>query len=258
MRVFLAIGATVVLAVVAGTTANGSDAAPKAAQMGGVWFTARYQGSFDATWRNSSPVELPDIQHPFRCGGGDLSGELTSSVQPQGKFKVWIGHELGSRQFSIVFKPPNGNPKGVVMSNRTAQGFLMRYSGGQCVREDIPEPGCGAHTVTVPVNPLTPVSGRFDSSLNPVWDVNLSWPLEPVTIGCDDGIFFPTDYDYGWRAAPLRAKQLYRCGVKKPRRCKMTVGRDRTYVFDQTDGAATYTTNLHVTWTVALSAAGKG
>jgi len=257
MRILLAIGTAAILATVAGT-ARGSSAAPKAAQMGGVWFVANYQGSFDATWRSSRPVLLPDAQHPFRCEGDDASGSLTSSLRPQGKFKVWIGHDLGSRQLSIAFKPPNGSARGIVTSNRTAQGFLMRYSGGQCVRSDIAQPGCGAHTVTTRVNPLTEVSGRFDSGLNPVWHVNPSWPLEPQTIGCSDGIFFPTDYGYGWQAATLRARQLYRCGIKKPRRCKMTIGRDRTYVFDQTDGGETYTTNLHEKWSITFAASGKG
>jgi hypothetical protein len=259
IRALLAIGTAAILATVAGTVPRGSAAAPKAAQMGGVWFVAHYQGSFDATWRSSRPVLLPDAQHPYQCEGDDSSGSLTSSVRPQGKpFKVWIGHELGSRPLSIGFRPPNGMHKGVVTSNRTAQGFLMRYSGGQCVRSDIAQPGCGAHTLITPVAPLSEVSGRFDSGLSPVWHVNLSWPLEPQTIGCSDGIFFPTDYDYGWRAATLRAKQLYRCGIKKPRHCKMTIGRERTYVFNQTDRGETYTTNLHVKWSITFAAAGKG
>jgi hypothetical protein len=259
IRALLAIGAAAILATVAGTVARGSAAAPRAAQMGGVWFVASYEGTLDATWRSSSPVVLPDVQHPFRCGGDDSSGQLMSSVRPQRKaFKVWIGHELGGRQLSIGFRPPSGMHTGVVTSNRTAQGFLMRYSGHQCVRYDIPQPGCGAHTVTTSVMPLDEVSGRFDSALSPVWHVNPSWPLEPQTIDCSDGIFFPTDYDYGWRAATLRAKQLYRCGMKKPRRCKMTIGRDRTYVFNQVDGGETYTTNLHVTWSITFAAAGKG
>jgi hypothetical protein len=53
-------------------------------------------------------------------------------------------------------------------------------------------------------------------------------------------------------------KQLYRCGIKKPRRCKMTIGRDRTYVLNQTDGGETYTTNLHETWSLTFAAAGRG
>lgn len=258
-RVLLAIGVAAILATVAGTVARGSAAAPKAAEIGGVWFVVNYQASFDATWRSSRPVLLPDTQHPFQCEGDDASGSLTSSLRPQGKpFKVWVGHDLGSRPLSIAFRPPNGNPKGIVTSNRTAQAFLMRYSGGQCVRSDIEQPGCGAHTLTTPVMPLSSASGRFDSGLNPVWHVNPSWPLEPQTIGCSDGIFFPTDYGYGWQAAALRAKQLYRCGIKKPRRCRMTIGRDRTYVFNQTDGGETYTTNLHETWSITFAAAGRG
>ena len=109
IRALLAVGMAAILATVAGTVARESAAAPKAAQMGGVWFVANYQGTFDATWRSSRPVLLPDAQHPFQCQGDDSSGSLTSSVRPQGKpFKVWIGHDLGSRQLSIFFRPPNG------------------------------------------------------------------------------------------------------------------------------------------------------
>jgi hypothetical protein len=258
MKILLAIGATAVLAVFAGTIANGSSAAPRAAQMGGVWFNASYAASFDATWSQSSPVVLPTPDHPFQCGGGDLSGELTSSLQPGGKFKVWVGYELGDRHLSIAFKPPHGTPKGVVTSNRTAQEWFMQYSGHQCVRYDIPEPGCGAHTVTVPVMPLNVVGGDGDWGPKKIWDVQPNWPLEPQTIGCGDGIFYPPDFDLDWSAAPWRAKQLYRCGMKKPRRCKMTIGRDRTYVYDQTDGVTRYTTNLHVTWSMTFSGATKG
>ena len=60
------------------------------------------------------------------------------------------------------------------------------------------------------------------------------------------------------RAATLRARQLYRCGIKKPRRYKLTIGRDRTYMFNQADGGSMYTTNLHVKWSITFSAAGKG
>jgi hypothetical protein len=92
IRALLAIGTAAILGTVAGTVARESAAAPKAAQMGGVWFVANYQGTFDATWRSSRPVLLPDAQHPFQCQGDDSSGSLTSSVRPQGKpFKVWIG-----------------------------------------------------------------------------------------------------------------------------------------------------------------------
>jgi len=89
--------------------------------------------------------------------------------------------------------------------------------------------------------------------------VDVSWPREPAdSVGCEDGIFFPPDYDYGWRAAELRLKKLYRCGISKPRRCKMTIGRERTYVFDQTDRGTRYQSALHVTWSLTFAATGRG
>jgi hypothetical protein len=174
-------------------------------------------------------------------------------------FFVSVGHELGGRLFHVWFRPPNGGDKGVVTSNRTAQGWLMRYSGGQCVRSEIAQPGCGAHTLTTDVAPFSPISGHFDGGLNPLYRVQLSWPLEPPDIiGCSDGIFLPTDYDYGWRAAAIRAKTLYRCGIKKPRRCRITIGRDRTYVFDKWDGGEHYTSTVHAKWSLTFIAAGRG
>ena len=173
IRVLLAIGVAAVLAGAAGTLAGGSAAAPSASQLDGVKFKVRYQGSFDATWHDSSPVVLPDTQHPFRCGGGDSSGTLTSSVHSNSKpFVFKLGHEPGSSGLSHAFRPPNGMEKAMVTSNRTAQGFFMRYSGHQCIREDIPQPGCGTHTFRGDVAPINSSSGRMDS-INPVYHVFL-------------------------------------------------------------------------------------
>ena len=260
IRTLLAIGAAAILAAVAGTLAGGSVAAPSASQMDGVKFKVRYQGSLDATWHDSSPVVLPDTQHPFRCGGDDSSGTLTSSVHSNSKpFIFKLGHEPGGSGLSHAFRPPNGMEKATVTSNRTAQGFLMRYSGHQCIREEIAQPGCGAHTFRGDVAPINSSSGRMDSSNNPVYHVFLAWQLEPeLAIGCSNDIVFPGDFDYGWRDAVLRAKPLYRCGVRKPRRCKLTIGRERTYVYNVTDGSATYSSTVHVKWSVTFAAAGRG
>ena len=259
IRVLLAIGVAAVLAGAGGTLAGGSAAAPSASQLDGVKFKVRYQGSFDATWHDSSPVVLPDTQHPFRCGGGDSSGTLTSSVHSNSKpFVFKLGHEPGSSGLSHAFRPPNGMEKAMVTSNRTAQGFFMRYSGHQCIREDIPQPGCGTHTFRGDVAPINSSSGRMDSSINPVYHVFLDWQLEPETpIGCSDGIVYPGDFSYGWRDAVLRAKPLYRCGLRKPRRCKLTIGRERTYVQNTTQGDATYSSTVHVKWSVTFTAAGR-
>jgi hypothetical protein len=254
-------GVTAILAVAVGMLAGVSAASPQAEQalMGGPKFIVRYQGSLEATWHNDRPVQSPDQNHTFRCEGDDSSGTLTSSVRPGPKpFVVRAYHEAGSSWLSVSFRPPNGGDKGVVTSNRTAQGWLMRYSGHQCVREEIPQPGCGAHTFVGDVAPFDSVTGRLGSGVDPVYRLQVSWPLEPETIGCSDGITYPPDYRYGWEAATLRLKKLYRCGIRAPRRCKLTIGRERTYVFDQTDGGEHYTSTLHIKWSATFVAAGRG
>ena len=205
-------------------------------------------------------MQVPDPNHTFRCEGDDLSGTLTSSVRPGRRpFFISVGHELGGRSLSVWFRPPNGMDKGVVTSARTAQGFLMRYSGGQCIRQEIAQPGCGAHTVTTDVMPFSSISGRLDSGINPLYRVQVDWPLEPPNIiGCDDGVILPGDYGYGWQAAAIRAKTLYRCGIKKPRRCKITIGRDRTYVVDRWDRGSHYESMVHIKWSLTFIAAGRG
>ena len=260
IRTLSVIGVAAILAAVAGTVAGGSAAAPSAAQLDGVKFKVRYEGSFDATWHDSSPVVIPDPQHTFRCGGGDSSGTLTSSVHSNSKpFIFMLYHEPGGSGLSHRFRPPNGLEKATVTSNRTAQGFLMRYSGHQCIREEIPQPGCGAHTFLGDVMPINSSSGRMDSSINPVYHVFLDWQLEPeLAIGCSDDIVYPPGFGYGWQDDVLRAKPLYRCGMRKRRRCKLTIGRERTYVYNVTQDGATYSSTVHVKWSVTFTAAGRG
>ncbi len=263
-RILLAFGATAILAVAGATLAGNSTASPTAkAQLAGApKFIVRYEGSLDATWHNYSPVQLPDPGHTFRCSGGDASGSLTSSVRPGSKkFVIRVGKEPGGSWLSIDFsRNPDKNGMddyAVVTSNRTAQEWLMRYSGHECKRFDIEEPGCGAHTVVGGVIPIGSVNG-LNSGVNPVYHLQPEWPLEPETIGCGNDIVYPTDFRYGWEAATLRLKQLYRCGLRKPRRCRMTIGRERTYVYNQTDGGATYSSTVHIKWSMTFVAAGRG
>jgi hypothetical protein len=260
-RIFSALGATAILAVAGAALAGISSASPTAkAQLAGApKFIVRYQASLDATWHNSSPVQLPDQNHTFRCGGGDGSGSFTSSVRPGGKpFVIRVGKEPGGSWLSIDFSRNGGNDKGVVTSNRTAQEWLMRYSGHECKRFDIEEPGCGAHTLVTDVAPLESITGNFNSGVSPVYRLQPAWPIEPETIGCGDGIVYPTDYRYGWEAAQLRLKQLYRCGLRKPRRCRITIGRERTYAYDQMEGDAHHTSTVHIKWSITFAAAGRG
>ena len=157
------------LAVIAGTLAERSTAAPSAHEgLSGVKFKVRYEGTFDATWHDSSPVQLPDPQHTFRCSGGDSSGTLTSSVHSNRKAFIFsLGYEPGGSWLSPGFRPANGIELATVTSNRTAQGWFMRYSGHQCVRYDIPQPGCAEHTFQGGVVPINSSSGRLAQAPNP-------------------------------------------------------------------------------------------
>ena len=256
----LVFGLAAILAVIGGIVVSSSAASPTAETMatGAPKVIIRYQASLEATWRTSSPVVLPDPSHTFRCGGGEESGTLTSSLRPgPKKFVVRVGGEFTSRYISIDFSGHNGMDKGYVTSNRTAQGFLMRYSGHECKRFEIEQPGCGAHTVLTSVVPLSSANG-VNSGRNPVYQIAPGWPLEPETIGCSDGIFFPPTFSRGWEAAPLHLRQLYRCGIRKPRGCRMTIGRDRTYVFNKEDRGTTYTSTMHIKWSILFQAAGRG
>jgi hypothetical protein len=38
----------------------------------------------------------------------------------------------------------------------------------------------------------------------------------------------------------------------------MTIGRERTYVHNQTDGGVTYESTVHIKWSMTFQAAGRG
>jgi hypothetical protein len=126
----------------------------------------------------------------------------------------------------------------------------MRYSGGECHQVPIDESGCGGHTFTGHVA-LLPDGGSFEFSHNRVY---LDWEAEPETLGCDDGI----QYDaadatrMGQHFGRMVVKTLWRCGIRKGRRCKITIGRSSDYPFQATQQEETYTSNVHVDWSVTL------
>jgi hypothetical protein len=62
---------------------------------------------------------------------------------------------------------------------------------------------------------------------------------------------------FGQPYARLYAKQLDRCGMRKPHRCERTVGAASDYSFQATQNEITYTSNVHTEWSVTFRAIGK-
>lgn len=229
------------LAITPATLSSGPDASssPQRAAATGVKFVLDFRGNLSGTWRQTSP-----FVGGFACKGQDLSGSLTSSVRPGNKPYIFIAYKEGRRV--RVYSPAQSPPTGLVTSNRTAQGWITRYSGGQCRQVPIDTSGCGAHTFPGAVSLTLPARGRNR--------VVLSWEVEPETIGCLDGF----TYDYRVQHfAKLYEKQLYRCGMRRPRGCRLTIGGSADYPSQTTQDDITYTSNVHVAWSVTLRAVGR-
>ncbi len=250
IRILSILFATAILAIAVLSVAGMPAASASPERLTGVKFVLEYRGSLNGTWHNTYAVDQS------KCIGDDFSGSFTSSVRPGSKrFTVVVDSEFGHRPF-LDWGANQGTSKGVVTSNRTAQGWLMKYSGGECHPVQKDESGCGAHTFAGQVG-LEPVGGSFGFNRNRVY---LNWALEPEpAIGCDDGVVYdskseaPNGAGYG----KLDVKKLYRCGFRKPRRCKLTIGRSSNFSFHDTKGPASYTSTVHIEWSVTFVAVGR-
>lgn len=235
------------LAVVAAATGAGTADASSSSARGysQVKFALDYRGTISGTWRNSSPV----VNQGFQCKGHDLSGSFTSTVRPGSRRQtVQLYKDLGGRKIQMQWKP--NNPMGVVSSNRTAQGWMMVRSGGQCRQVPKDESGCGAHTFNGLAR-LEPAGGSWAFSRN---RAVLSWEPEPETIGCDDGMTYDHRIGtlFGQHYARFVPKTLYLCGIRKGRRCRFTIGATSDYPFQVTQNEETYTSNVHTEWSVTF------
>jgi hypothetical protein len=240
-------------AVVAGVSASSADAARQTAS--GVRFVVTYRGTLQGTWQMSSPVLLPGPNEPYRCQGDSSSGSLTSSVAPGSRpFIAIADNEFGHY---LYLSTPTVQPRGLVTSNQSAQGFLLTYSGGQCVRKDMPEPGCGANTFAGSASPLSYDGGELMKNLNRLY---LAWELTPPdTTGCDDMLEFDVRYmnPGGGAAAALDLKKLYRCGVRNPHGCTLTIHGQTRYAARHDEGPETFDSTYTIEWSATFKAAGR-
>jgi hypothetical protein len=185
---------------------------------------------------------------------------MTSAVRPAEPYYLTVYKAFGS--IETKFSPnAHGSTKGRVSLDRSAQSWLMRYSGGQCTRFDDAWPGCGSRTFVGQAVPLDGISEQGNSR------VHLQWQVEPDTEGCIVAIFLyggltkvPDPWD--GVAATLFRKKLYQCGMARPRACRITIAGKKTYTDhreekSETAPTTTFDTVLHIEWKLTLVAVGR-
>lgn len=235
-----------------------APASAQPAQEGGVKFLMQYQGAFGGTYSEVQPVGTSS--NKFVCSGHEEHRSMTSSVRPAEPYYLTVYKAFGS--IETKFSPnAHGSTKGRVSLDRAATSWLMRYSGGQCTRYDETWPGCGSRTFLGQAVPLDGIGGAGKSR------VHLQWQLEPDTEGCIVAIFLYgglTKVPDPWErvAALLDSKKLYRCGMARPRGCRITIGGKKTYTDhreekSETAPTTTIDTVLHIEWKLTLVAVGR-
>lgn len=233
--------ALVILATVAGTSMQASAGSQRS--YSSVTFALDYRGTVSATWRNWSPVI-----GGLTCRGHDSSGAFTSSVRPGSQaYTLRLYKDLGGRKVLMQWKPENA--MGLVTSNRTAQGWLMRYSGGQCSQVPRDQSGCGAQSFTGQVA-LESLGGSTSLRKR----LFLHWATEEERLDCSDGITYDRRFGtpLGQRPATVLVRTLYGCGIRKGRSCKITIGGTTDYPFQVTQNETTYTSNVRTEWSVTF------
>lgn len=224
-----------------------------ASLVGGVRFEIQYRGSWEGTWRNV--LFKPDATSGRSCQGHEFSGSFKSSVRPGAKpYTVTVEKE--GRTLYLDWRPGNGATRGIVTSTRTNEGWMLTYTGGNCIRS-VPPPfeGCGTHTFAGPV-----ALAGFSPFLRGVHRVYLAWLVEPdlpCRTGEDGvrGVSFPTEA----ARQVLDLEKLYRCGVRKPRGCRLTLGGRKSFSAESTSegGAGVHSGSSSVEWSVTFVSIGK-
>jgi hypothetical protein len=225
------------LACVALAGAPAASASRSVAPSVGVKFVIQYRGSFEGKWHNT--VTKPPSGNVYDCDDSDTSGTVTSSVRPGSTpFTVVVFREFG-RDLHLDFGTQNTAPKGVVSTTTTGEGWVMHYSGGECQR--IPDAlleGCGARTFAGAVG-FAGLSG-------------LDRIVESVYLDCT-----PTE----GAKAKLDLRKLFRCGIRKPRGCRLTIGGSRSYTVDKSGsspgGNERFTGSSRVFWSITFVAVGR-
>lgn len=240
--------AVVVCAVVAAAVATAAPS-PASESTTGIRFTVHYQGSFDGSWRSTLTKPIDPVR--YRCDGNDSWGTFKSSVRPAKPATITVGSE-GGKSFYFV---GNGAWRGVVSSARTGEGWLLGLSQGTCVRRPMAANGCSTRTFSYNGVGL----GGYRQSWNPVQRVYLDWMLEPEGshVDCPGGEMGAVHPPEG-ALASLDMRKLYRCGVRKPRGCKLTIRGQRSYSVNESAGEGQSSTGSgRIEWSATFVSTGR-
>lgn len=217
-------------------------------QLKTVKFVIDFRGNLNASWHDATAVDL----RQFRCSGDDETGTFTSSVRPGHKRSTLVL----SKDFSHVDATWNDN-HGAVKSNRTSQGWMMGVKDHQCQQLPMIYADCGANAFEGPAQ-LTWVGGSAGASFTRIF---LEWQQEPYwdeakTPHCSRGEVYDPSSVTGTGAgfAKLSLDKLYRCGVRKGRRCTMTISSTKDFPYHVVQGDLTEDSSVHVDWSATFRA----
>jgi hypothetical protein len=231
-------------------------------------FLVQYSSQISGSWHRSTAKGT-------KCGAPtEESGTFSSTLAPGARpLTIVVDRDSGH----IHVRWPNEEPRGKVNASRTAEGW---YTKGGCdpyppqALEHIPldNSGCRTRSFATVVS-LRPLSGQYEDR-GPT-RMLLDWQRGPTTsLHCNSGTY--EDGGDGanagsWlerTAQPLNWTTLYRCGVRNPKGCRMTIGTTRTFSeqkewtradfgYPEREGIWVEAATVRIKWSVTFVAVGS-
>ena len=249
------------LVLIVGVGATSAVATP--AQSTGARFLIQYKASFVGDW---SIVTGPGTRCP-ETNYEEQSGTFSSSVKTGSrKYVVDVYRPFTSIQWDYTPKR-SIDIRGIVTSKKTAQGWFRKYCDAPPrSRQDIvtmDNSGCTAETFPGFVG-LHPLRGGYLHDGKPE-RVFFSWEWEREHLNCQIGSMWLGIDPQQQVARPLDFKKLHRCGIKKPRGCRLTIGGAKNFSYSADTkggdllrrGNTEYRGKSRLEWSVTFVAIGR-
>jgi hypothetical protein len=224
-------------AVVAIAGGSSASARPERA-LARVKFVADYQATETGRFHDWHDLDLR------YCSGDDETGTFSASVRPASALAFTVAPEFARGGPLLINwgKPSTGT----ISVTENGQGWIMASSGG-CKQRTLDASGCGTYTKRDVVQL---------AATDPQWEfhwpkhVYLNWVADwPFDRQCPIG-----NFSQSWEqpTAKLSLTQLYRCGVRKGRRCKFRVGASHDFVWRGSQNHENWDDTLHVEWSITF------